>query len=1232
MNFAESRSIPSLNAKATIEKPELPANELVLWPSSLNTLPIRRRHEKSHQRFFVLMFCFGILQQVHAAKPAVDLAEYGVALWDFPNGDILDFYIRAIDHDGIGEGDYDVTVYFPEPVISDLYPDGITSVKLTKGAMVNASTSVFYGWLNLGENYTVPVGDYVFRVTDPDGNTGEATDVLVRRPVDPVSDDALQPSNRLESIVAAFDNVQVRRSGGDWEPYDDFDSGQINASLWSNPTGYPVVDYPAGVVDGRAVLSVQHPIGRGRNRLNLINAPETVAGLRADVTLVGSSSPVPKARVAGYFFKNANTHIWTEIAIYEDRIVCDSSEDWGSGGIYWLGATLFQQTWEFGSGLTGETVTASIDWDGSVLTFKASVRGEERVASFNTAALDLAPPTDHTKRLESVINLVTADDSPTISWQPAEGAARHRVRIYNLLGASLYYFHPEAGQFSFKVPPGILRPNAEYEYRVEAYDNHLGLDADNVGAPANKVRFRTGPASQVPHIGLENTGVNVWHTPMNTPPYLSCWIKVFDGQGVPESIRSVKMVHPGGEETPLYYDFKSSGSPAASTSSGIYRSDDFRRAAKNGTYTFIVEDVNGNSHSVSETLSVSPLEPPSNLLINGQPAYGALLGTTAADFSWEEVSGTGFYRLELYDQALNRIYALVTENNSLSLPEGFLKEGTLYGVRVTARREYFSQNIDNGTASHEEFLMPNFRTTGMNGDPSFKPTVSLDANLNEPRAGAFVWTFPKPQDGVTPVHWLAFVVRVNDADGVPGNIKSVKAIYPGQGGKQLELRYNSRIDNQTATYWGHEAYSSWTDIPSDDYRFIVEDFDGNTSEVSDLLAVAAPLPFPDNIWPGREDVVVEINPVIDWDPVPGALAYRLRLYEGWGRVIYDGPITDANYFELPESLLSEGGSYGIRVYAYTENPQSTDVDNVSTSSIFSSEKPQFTVDLIPDPDGDGIYGTLDRAADTPSDYFSDGPSSGVIIERGGQELQIIDRPDPEGVILQTVAGNAGAPAQVEVCGGSAILELGEGTRVLETCGSVSLNVLKGVVKVKFVSTEGQTAESTITQESSGLTITFEPETFSFSAEPVVTTIDDPPPQTAPIEVVADNGAGFSVEANQSKRIVRIDIKPNDPYNIFNLSGGGVLPVAIFGSKTFDVKEIKLESLTLLGMNVKLIGKKSPKYLANYQKVDDDGFLDLVIHFADDVGNLDPGSDYAVMSGQLLGGDIFEGSDKLTVRP
>jgi hypothetical protein len=330
--------------------------------------------------------------------------------------------------------------------------------------------------------------------------------------------------------------------------------------------------------------------------------------------------------------------------------------------------------------------------------------------------------------------------------------------------------------------------------------------------------------------------------------------------------------------------------------------------------------------------------------------------------------------------------------------------------------------------------------------------------------------------------------------------------------------------------------------------------------------------------------------------------------------------------------LEEGESYGIRVYAYAEDPQNSDIENLSTSSIFSSEKPQFTVDLIPDLDGDGIYGVLDEQPSSPSSSFSDGQTYGTVIQHGDQALKIIDLPSPEGVVLQADAGQSGDPAQVEVCGGYASLDLDAGDRVLVTCGSVKLNVLKGAVNVKFVSDDGRTADSTITQESSGLTVIFKPESFSFTAEPVATTVDDPPPQTVPVEIKVDNGANYTLAANQAKTIVRIDIKPGDPNNNFNISGGGVLPVAIFGSNTFDVKYIKLETLNLLGMNVKMLGKKSPAYQAKYLKVDDDGFLDLVVHFEDNIESLTLGNDYALMSGELSSGEKFEGSDKLTVKP
>ncbi len=85
----------------------------------------------------------------------------------------------------------------------------------------------------------------------------------------------------------------------------------------------------------------------------------------------------------------------------------------------------------------------------------------------------------------------------------------------------------------------------------------------------------------------------------------------------------------------------------------------------------------------------------------------------------------------------------------------------------------------------------------------------------------------------------------------------------------------------------------------------------------------------------------------------------------------------------------------------------------------------------------------------------------------------------------------------------------------------------------------------------------------------------------------------------------IDIKPGSFPNSINLDSGGVIPVAILGSDTFDATQVDGSTCTLADASVKVVGK-SDKLLCSVDDVSGDfsggpegapdGFLDQVCNF------------------------------------
>ena len=111
--------------------------------------------------------------------------------------------------------------------------------------------------------------------------------------------------------------------------------------------------------------------------------------------------------------------------------------------------------------------------------------------------------------------------------------------------------------------------------------------------------------------------------------------------------------------------------------------------------------------------------------------------------------------------------------------------------------------------------------------------------------------------------------------------------------------------------------------------------------------------------------------------------------------------------------------------------------------------------------------------------------------------------------------------------------------------------------------------------------------------------------------------------------VDIDIKPGSDPNSINLCSMGVIPVAIFGSATFNVNDINRISLALADVGVKVAGK-SGKDLCRVTDVNDDGFDDLVCQFVTVGLALSGGDTTATVVGELNDGTPFEGTDSVNI--
>ena len=430
---------------------------------------------------------------------------------------------------------------------------------------------------------------------------------------------------------------------------------------------------------------------------------------------------------------------------------------------------------------------------------------------------------------------------------------------------------------------------------------------------------------------------------------------------MPDDIASVKATLPGGEEVLLRYRYNESATSA------IYSTDVFEPLA-GGAYTLRVEDVSGHSYETVENLDSNPVGYPAESSLS--PLRSNVVGSTAVDFDWEDVDGAAFYRVEIYDEDFERIYTFATTDSQFSLPAGYLKADTYYAYRITTRREFFDENVDNGSSSPWYSDMRfNFITTAATG--SNLPTIDTND------WGAVLWHHPRPDDPATSAYRMMFDVKVTDADGPPHCIQKVEVTFPDTTTKRI-LNFESYDGGgaNEAYYFYMEDISDPADMPEGTYTFTVTDVNGNTASTTDYFTPNV-LDWPENLVPLADTEVTGTTPTIGWDPVSGATLYQVDIYKESGDRISRPFVTGTSY-AIPSGLLEMDNTYSYRVRAYREDPQSEDMDNMSSSMAWRDLRPYFTTRDIADSDNDGIPDDVENAVACLDANDADSDDDGIL--------------------------------------------------------------------------------------------------------------------------------------------------------------------------------------------------------------------------------------------------------------
>lgn len=112
--------------------------------------------------------------------------------------------------------------------------------------------------------------------------------------------------------------------------------------------------------------------------------------------------------------------------------------------------------------------------------------------------------------------------------------------------------------------------------------------------------------------------------------------------------------------------------------------------------------------------------------------------------------------------------------------------------------------------------------------------------------------------------------------------------------------------------------------------------------------------------------------------------------------------------------------------------------------------------------------------------------------------------------------------------------------------------------------------------------------------------------------------------------VMVDIKPESDSNPINPTGRGRIPVAILGSEALDVTDIDVGMLAF-GPGAAAASHdltRSGVFEDHLQDVDDDGWVDLVLHFRIEETGVEPDAAEVCLAGETLDGTTFEGCDAI----
>lgn len=470
-----------------------------------------------------------------------------------------------------------------------------------------------------------------------------------------------------------------------------------------------------------------------------------------------------------------------------------------------------------------------------------------------------------------------------------------------LLGTNISVFQPD-------LDPATRTNPLEIDSDDDGIND--GIEDANYNGRVDDGETDPSPVRNKPAIDLDGWGAVSWQT--ENYQGISTSIKVIDHDGVSEDGSSHQVTMTIGSDSTNEYTLDHQYNENQTTA---YYSLHIDQPAITNDYIFFVTDPEGFTSTAVDSIDVAPLKIPINLTCNSGN------GTTPI-FDWN-VSETGtdptHFRVRIYNPDGSTSHNGNASAPPYQVPPGVLQPNTTYTYRVESRDGHLWQfDVDN-----------NMKSPADNADnPSFTTGTMVSQSPFIDKDDSGLQAISSELFGINPSFYSWF--RIHDAQGVPGNIKSVIVTKPE--GETFPLHFDYNYDgSQTCGVYTTEKFEV---PPTGNYVITVEDNDGNIFSLlenfaGDLLPLITSLNV--NLTETQAD--------FSWDPVAGAAWYRVE--------IFDLNDTQLYYFEnleasltIPAGFLKKNTSYKYWVKARDQFPENNSDNGTNLTGWFN--KPVLT--------------------------------------------------------------------------------------------------------------------------------------------------------------------------------------------------------------------------------------------------------------------------------------------------